>query len=436
MTMYKDALADFTVQMSQGNLTGIGYRDGPFVGFGTEGYHMDAFYKRSWLAKVAVERIPEDCFRKGYTWVGDTDAINRIGQIEQRLGIHEKKKRALMLSRLDGEGYLYFDVGDNASLPLRADAVRQLRFVNVLRKTEIIKGPIIKDPVDQYYGQPEYYEVAGSSEMVQIHPSRICRFIRNPDPSTGEGTSDLVSIMPAIVAAETARDNVVALTTEACLDIMAVDGLMEAVSEPETNAQVVARYQMFRQLKATNRMGVIDKEKEEYTKHPQSFATLPDVVEVMRREATAAMEIPYSAVYGLTSGLGANGQSDQQIYYDSIKSMQENDINPPCQLLDECTVRAALGSRPDDVYLQWLPLWEMTEKEKADIAAQTAKTARDLVDGGIVPAEVMTQATVNALVENGSFPGIETSYEEWVQAGGDLSADDLDTTPEGDSVQA
>lgn len=413
----KDALASFTASMASELAGGWGgYRDGPFTGYAKDGNAMNSYYASSWLAKAAVERIPEDCFKKSYTWIADANQISAIEAIERRLKIKEKKKLALQNARRDGEGYIYFDTGQSADSPLEIERVGLggLRFVNVLLSSEVTKQETEKDPVSEFYGQPKFYRVG----TADIHPSRICRFVRNPDPQSGKGQSDLVHLLPPIVAAETARDNVVALTTEALIDIMKVEGLMDAVSDPSTEQQLVRRYQLFRHQKATNKMGVIDMTREDYERKPASFGTLPEVIEAMRREVAAALEIPYALLFGRNGGLGSNSDTDLAMYYDMIESTQKNDIQPACDVLDEVLIRSALGSRPEEIYLEWQPLWQSSDKERADIAAQIANTAKTLADGGIIPPDILTESTVNALTENGSFPGIETSYADWAAAGG------------------
>lgn len=425
-----DGLASFTRETANAAIGWRGYRDGPFVGQ----VPTSACGTTSWLVKAAIERIPEDCFKKGYVWVAEADQINAIEALEKRLNIKKKKKLALQYARAEGEAYIYFDVqpGD-ISKPLELDRVRAggLRFANVLRKRDLSKGPRVTDPLSAFYGQPEYYLI----NTTRVHPSRVIRFVRNENPDTGDGVSDLTHLMQPIVAAETARDNVVALTTESLIDIMKVEGLMEAVQDPDTEALLRERYSLFREMKATNRMGVLDMEKEDYDRKPATFATLPEVIESMRREAAAAIDIPYSLLFGREGGLGTNGETEISEYYDSIATIQVNDIQPVCEPLDECVIRSALGSRPPEIYLQWLSLWEMSDKEKADVARQIADTAKTLADGGIIPAEVLTKSTVNALTENGSFPGLEQDYAEWELAGGweNETPDEAEGVPDDDN---
>lgn len=436
MTRINDALSSFTQSLI--TQSAYGYSDKPLYIGGAYGF--ESIYATSWLAKAAVDRIPEDCFKKAYSWVADPNQISLIEATEKRLKIKQKKKKALTFSRLDGEAFIYFDTGQPPASPLRLDGVRSggLRFVNVLRRNEVAKGPLVTDPMSPFYDEPEYYEVASSTALVRIHPSRIIRFVESPSPTGGDGVSVLSYMLQTILSAETARDNVAALTTEACLDIMGVEGLMEAVQDPDTEAQMVRRYALFRQMKQTNAMGVIDKDKEEYNKHFPSFSTLPEVIEAMRREVAAALGIPYALLFGRPGGLGTNGETELSSYYDNIKTMQENEIQQMCEPLDECVIRSSLGSRPEEIYLVWNSLWEMSDKERAEIGKLIADTSSALTSSGVIPADVLTESTVNALTENGSFPGLEQTYKEWVDAGGpdelDNNADELPADDGSDSV--
>src|SRR6476659_5049442 len=198
-----DGLASFTQETANAAIGWNGYRDGPLSGYVKDGVYGST---TSWLVKAAIEKIPDDCFKKGYDWVADADQINLIDALEKKLNIKKKKKLALQYARAEGEAYIYFDVQPgNLGSELNLDRVRLggLRFVNVLRKRDISKGPRVTDPLSAFYGQPEYYDI----NTTRAHPSRIIRFVRNENPDTGDGVSDLVHLMQPIVAAETARDN-------------------------------------------------------------------------------------------------------------------------------------------------------------------------------------------------------------------------------------
>lgn len=411
----KDSLATFTGGLANA-LSQSWYRSGPLVGVkdGMGGY--GGLYDTSWLCRAAVEVIPEDCFKRGYQWVAEHEQVNLLEAEERKHGIRKKKKQALAFSRRYGEAYLYFDTGQDATKELRLDSVRKggLRFVNVLRQMDMSPGEIESDPMSPYFNQPKYYTLG----TVHVHPSRICRFVNGEDPDTNRGVSVLQYMLAPILASDVARDNTVALTTEALINVLSVDGLMDAVQDPATEKLVVERYNLMSNMKATNKMVVLDKEREAFDRKPSQFTTLPDVIETMRREVSAAIGIPYSLLFGRAGGIGSNGDMELKNYYDNIATMQSNDIEPACAMLDEVVIRSALGNRPDEVYIDWLSLYEMSDKEKAEVARINAEAVKVGVDSGVIPASMMTEALINSWVESGSFPGVEQAYADWVAAGG------------------
>lgn len=420
-TAANDSLSDFVSNMAHqatGVMGGAGaYRDSPLSGYAKDAWQVYGnLYNGNWLVKAAVDTIPEDCFKKGYQWVAPGDQVNLLEAEERRHRVRHKKQQALTWARLDGEAYIYMDTGQVAAKESRPDAVGQggLRFVNVLRRDRVTKGPVVRDPMSPYFGQPEYYQIG----TARIHPSRIIRFVNAPDPDSGDGVSVLSYMMQPIIASDTARDNVVALTTEAAMDIISVCGLSDEVSTPEGAAAVARRYQLFRQGKATNRLGILDKDSEEYHQHQRSFATLPEVIETMRREVAASIGIPYSLLFGRPGGLGTNGETELQVYYGTIATMQANEIQPVCEPLDDMVIRSALGSRPDDVWIDWLPLYEDSQKEIADTAKVLADAANVIIKSGILPADVLSEPTVNAMTELGAFQGIEQAYQDFISGGG------------------
>lgn len=417
MTFFKDSLQSMTNRMPSAYVGGYDWEL-----HNTNRWRE--YYIHNLLARVAVDRIPEDCFRKGYTWGGaDPQQMNLLNATERRLRLRETKKRALTFARLDGEAYIYMDDGTAADQPMDYRTIRKdgLRFINMLRITDVVKGPWDIDPLSAYYMQPQWYQVtSGAGEVLIIHPSRMAKFIRNPDPNNGLGTSDLAQFYDAIEWLKRAEENVSELTTEARIDVMSVEGLFDAIQDPELEREVIARYTLAADLKRTNKMLVIDKGREEYAQKSTTFTGLTDVIESYRRGYCSAIEVPYALIYGRQGGLGSNGETDLLMYYDNIATIQRNEITESCFSLNEAVIRSALGNRPDEIFIDWLPLHEVSEKDRVDNANKIADTIDKLVKSQAVPADVLTQPAVNWLVELGALPGLEQSYNEWKDGGGVL----------------
>jgi len=89
--------------------------------------------------------------------------------------------------------------------------------------------------------------------------------------------------------------------------------------------------------------------------------------------------------------------------------------------LDEVIIRSALGSRDPGIHYTWAPLWGMSETEKATVFKTKADAARALAGGTgqqpLIPIDALSEALVNALVEDGSLPGLEAAIEEFGSLG-------------------
>ncbi|KAG1245205.1 hypothetical protein G6F68_015155 [Rhizopus microsporus] len=106
-------------------------------------------------------------------------------------------------------------------------------------------------------------------------------------------------------------------------------------------------------------------------------------------------------------GLNASGESDLRNYYARISSNQELVLQPSLQILDECLIRSALGSRPPEVFYNWRSLWQTTDTERAAIGKTTAETIKTIAETKLLPDEVMSTVAVNMLTEAGVAPGLE-----------------------------
>lgn len=391
-----------------GSLTG--YRDRPIVV--GPGAYANLYNSGSWLYRAAVDRIAIDCFRRGYKWVADSEDISKIEQLQKRHQIVDKKQQALQLARLDGEGYLYFDDGGKADKELLIETAGDLRFVNVIRGNSLSKMETDNNPLSPYFGQPSMYRFGN----VDVHPSRICRFVANRDPATGNGVPTLQIVAEIIDKATCTRNHIVDLVGEARIDVIRTPGLMEAVSDPEGLANVQRKVETTAAMKANLSILAMDKE-EEYDQKSSSFATLPDVLESMRREVSAALEIPHAVLFGREGGLGTNGEMELVTYRDTIATMQKTMVEPACELLDALTVKTATGRVPDgDIYLEWLPLKQPTDAEMQEMGDKIATRHKTLIDAGF-DRSVLEGPTINALVEAGVAPGLEASWDEWLKGG-------------------
>jgi hypothetical protein len=396
-------------------------------------------YRGDWIARKIVTIPAEDATREWRSWQSDDKDIEAIELLERNLNLQQKTFTAIWKARLYGGAGLLLgvDQGD-LSEELNPDAVQKgaLKFVHVVTRWDLANGPIIWDVDSPYYGQPEYYTraVRGVEKNPRIndriHPSRIVRFIGNEIPdlnlAAGEwGDSVLQSINDAIIAAGTSTAAGAQLLNELKLDIIKVPDLTASISNKKYEQRLTARFAMANVAKSMYNTLLLDGN-EEWQRIDAQLTGLPDTLKMYLLIASGAADIPATRFLGQSpAGLSATGESDIRNYYDKIKSIQSTVVTPAMDRLDKVLIRSAVGDvKEGDVVYVWRPLWQMDDAQKAEVASKKANTYKVDVDAAQIPANVIRDARINQLIEDGTYPGLEQILDDY----GDL--DDLEEEPE------
>lgn len=386
-------------------------------------------YRSAWLPRKIVDIPAFDSCREWRLWRGDEAWIEKMENEEKRLQLRRKVIEARVKARLFGGAAIYFDTGQPPSEPLNVAAVRAggLRFLTVLAaRTQITAGEVEDDALSENFGKPRYYEVkGGTSGQMRVDPSRLAVFHGAPridngliGVNDGWGDSVLLSVFNAIKQADGTSANIASLIFEAKIDIITMEGLTDYLDGGPLEEKVKNRYALAAMMKGINGTMVLDG-KEKYDQKSASFQTLPDIMDRFFQNVSGAADIPMTRLFGQSpGGLNASGESDLRNYYDRIASGQELEMTPALVLLDNTLTMSALGQLPTDLYYEWAPLWQLSDREKAEILKLKADAARVIVGSGgtsepIIPIEAMSDALVSALIEDGSLPALETAIEEY-----------------------
>jgi phage-related protein (TIGR01555 family) len=282
--------------------------------------------------------------------------------------------------------------------------------------------------------------MGGDTALLRIHPSRIVHLVgrkrREYGNSARMGQSVVSAVMDDLKAVDAVMANVADMTMEAKVDVVKISGLLNKVTNPEELAALQSKIQLAMMTKATNGALVMDMEEEDWQQKQMGFATIPDVIDRFQIAAAGAAQIPRSRLFGVqTGGLGDSGKSDTVDYYDRIKSMQENEIQPPMTVLDKMIIKTALGSIPEEVHYNWRSLWQMDDKTKQEIGKMIVDRYAVAVEKIGFPEELAFEQVVNELTEAGVSPGLEQAAEGWAASvGGDEGADDAGDLDDGGGI--
>ncbi len=333
---------------------------------------------------------------------------------------------AKISARLFGGAALLIGTGEqDVSKPLRPDQVRKggIRYLTVLQRRHLSPGTLETDPSSPFFDAPKSWRLsAGVDGNPDIHPSRLVMFRGNELPDralayhhVGWGDPVLQGVLESVRNMDATAGNIASLVFEAKVDTIGVPNFMSNLGQPAYEALILKRFQLAEIGKGINGTLIHDSE-ETLGQKTASFASLPDVLDRFMQLASGAADIPMTRLLGQApAGLNATGESDMRNYYDRVAAMQTLEITPAMQVLDECLIQSALGARPEEVHFTWNSLWQITDKERADIGKVQVDTVKVLRDTQLVPDDALAEAAVNMLTESGAMPGLEGAVNAYFE---------------------
>lgn len=401
---------------------------------------LQSAFETSWMVRKAVTIPAHDATRKWRDWQGESKDTQAIETLEKQLGLQAKMRQAKVLARLWGGAAIV--IGDGASDPTEPLDVERfkkngLKYLSVLPRRELAARELDRDPAAITFGRPKGYNFASLDNLVDFHPSRLVLQYGSEQadpwtatgPNYGWGDSIVTAIWEAMRQGDSVLHNVASLVFEANIDVMKFPDLMAMASQPEYEAKFLKRTTLAATGKSINRTLVMDAN-EEYERKSASFGTLDKIIDQFLRVCAGAADIPMTRFMAQSpAGLSATGEGDMKNYYDMVESVQELEIGPALHTLDECLIRSALGSRPEEISYVWRPLEQMSEKDLAEIGSKHAETASKLIMAGTHTGEEMRIVTTTALTDGGVFPNLAATVAESDSAADfDLGSNDDVTT--------
>ena len=103
--------------------------------------------------------------------------------------------------------------------------------------------------------------------------------------------------------------------------------------------------------------------------------------------------------------MNATGESDLRSFYDHVESQRQKLFGRNFDLLARAMQYSLFGELRDDVAWTWPSLWELTERERAEIEKLEADTDAIYLDRGILGQEEVRAALSGD--EEGRYAGID-----------------------------
>lgn len=371
-------------------------------------------YVYNWLAAQVADAIPDDATREWRSLlIPDADEKKKIEDEFKTFGLKGKINLAMKWARVFGGSAIIIVIeGEDPIEPLNLSTMRQgsLKNLIVLDRYNLFADVIDRDIMSDNYGQPEFYTVVRGGQ--RVHHTRVVRFdgvtptIRKREEENFWGLSIYTKLFSPIADSQITSDSISNLITESNIDVYRIAGLNQLVAEGN-DAIAVKRLKLAHSMKSVINGIALDKE-DEYDKKTNTFTTLPDIDDRFIQKVAGASDIPVTRLLGTSpAGENATGESDLRNYYDKVSSLQENEIRPRLDYLDQVITTSIFGS-PKDFEYKFLPLQQLTESEQAVVDLNKAQRDQIYLDLDIIqPTDAMAE-----LAENGTYVSIDASRVE------------------------
>lgn len=366
-------------------------------------------YCQSWIIGKIVGAIPEDMIRSGIALTGEADAkrIERVDGALSRLKIWTALQNALTWSRLfGGAGALILIEGQDTAEPLRLDRVTRGSFRGLITYDRWQVFPDWSETVQTIgpsYGLPKYWIIVDPNQYgmpsagalrfnTRVHYTRFLRFKGIEAPHTRAvmeqawGISVVERLLDRLVAFDTASAGAASLIDKAYLRTVQIKDLRQILGGPDAAiSALVKNLEMIRLLQSSEGLTVLDSN-DSFQSTAYTFTGLDQVLLSFGQQLSGAADIPLTRLFGQSpAGLNSTGDSDLKTYYDGILRRQESQLREPLTLLLDIVYRHLYGEpMPPEVSFSFVPLWQLTETDKAAIDATDSASVLNAFTAGLI----------------------------------------------------
>jgi phage-related protein (TIGR01555 family) len=396
---------------------------------------LENMYRGSWVVGQVVDVVAEDMTRAGVAITGEMkpDQMEQLQAAMRRLAIWQRLADTIRWSRLYGGALAVLMVdGQDTATPLRQEAIRRGQFRGLLVLDRWQVQPSVGDLITELgpdFGMPRFYDVVTGERMAgrsaRIHHSRVVRIDGLALPywqswtENGWGMSVIERLFDRLLAFDSASAGAAQLVYKAHLRTVHIEGLRELIAMGgKAYDAVIEQMKMIRLGQSNEGLTVLDT-KDQFAAHSYSFSGLSDVLLQFGQQLSGATQIPLVRLFGQSpAGLNSSGESDLRTYYDGIRQQQEDRLRQPVEALVSVLCRSELGIEPPPGFgVEFAPLWQLSDKEKAEIANTTtaaviAARSEGLISDQVALRELRQSSRVSGVWSNITDQDIEAADSE------------------------
>lgn len=364
---------------------------------------LDEIYRADGMSRRIVDLVAEEMVRQGWEFENEPTGMLQV-KLEE-LNINATMMNMLRWARLYGGSLGVLGIADGRPLnePVNYAAIKELKWIYVYDRFSVSSatGGIDQDMNSPNYGMPNSYLVTDvrTGLTFEVHHSRTIRCDWNELTPRWVRDNDtwadpiFQSIYEEVKNYSVAFANCGIIIHDFVNYVLKIPGLANQLASDGCSNMVQNRANILNLAKSSLNTMIIDGE-EEYQKVTTNITGISDLLDRFMLAVSAVTGIPITLLFGRApAGLNATGESDIRNFYDMIKQKQEGKLRPMLERIIEIIFLSQdgyfKGQEPKDWKLCFVPLWQNTEEQEANIRRTVAETDAIYIDRGVLePSEV------------------------------------------------
>ena len=400
---------------------------------------LEWIYRGNWMGGLIVDLPADDMTQMGVEVQTEItpDDLQKIDSEATRLEIWPKLCESIKWGRLYGGtiAVLLID-GQDYSTPLRMQTVGKGQFKGLAIFDRWMAQPSLNNLVTEEgpdLGLPKFYAITADAPALRnkkIHHTRVFRFLGTEMPYNQRlqeqlwGTSVYERIYDRLVAFDSATMGAAQLIYKAFIRTYKIKNLREVIAAGGKAQQGLESFvQQMRRYQGNEGITLIDGNDEMEAMQSPTFTGLTDSLIHFGQQLSGAEQIPLVRLFGQSPvGLNSTGESDLRTYYDGIKKKQERYLKTPVTQIYTLLAQTLGINVPEGLGIQFRSLWQMYEKEKAEIANTVVDAVSKAEESGLITQqgamkELKQSSRLTGIFSNITDEEIEGAAEELPPAG-------------------
>lgn len=416
----QDSAGDVAGQYLPPGLTGY-FAQGLASMSGFIGYPRCAELMQDGLMRRGVTVTADEMTRNFPHFTGtagpdSAEAASRLNDEMERLGVVERFHEMAVMCGAFGGGLLFLKrrgeevTALSGAISIRPEFFREGGLEALVAVEPFSVGPLSYNstqPLAGDYFRPSAWFVAGSGE---VSASRFLHFTTGELPVILRPAYNFFGVPSVQLALDYLlhftedRESAGRLLKKFSLTIFKTNA--DELLYGDDESQVARRIRVLAQQRDNDGVFAISQEDEEMVQINTPLSGVTDIVRQALEMLAVVWGIPVVKFLGVSpGGMNATGESDMRSFYDHVESQRQKMFGQNFELLARAMQFSLFGSLRDDVTYSWPSLWELTERERAEIAKLEADTDAIYLDRGILGQEEVRAALSGN--EEGRFAGID-----------------------------